>query len=114
MFAAALIVSCPGIEISIYSTCKRISQKLLRGVQKFIYLICSDNLSSKYLAVVRQVILIHNLSKYCKLSHKPSKTANLISFHFFLYFQQNMEEIVLKGAHSFDDVRIVNSYPSKV
>lgn len=55
MFAAALIISCPGVEISIYSTCKRISQKLLRGVQKFIYLICSDDLSSKNLSVVRQV-----------------------------------------------------------
>jgi hypothetical protein len=32
----------------------------------------------------------------------------------FFYFEQNMEEIVLAGKHSFDDVRIVNSYPSKV
>jgi hypothetical protein len=32
---AAMLLSCPGVEISIYSTCKRISQKILRNVQKF-------------------------------------------------------------------------------
>ena len=39
MFAAAMIFSCPNCEISIYSTCKRISQKLLRNVQKFLLII---------------------------------------------------------------------------
>ena len=39
MFAAALLYSCAGIELSIYSTCKRISQKLLRNVVKFLDLI---------------------------------------------------------------------------
>ena len=39
MFAAAMIYACPNIEVSIYSTCKRISQKLLRNVQKFLALI---------------------------------------------------------------------------
>ena len=39
MFAAAMIFSCANVELSIYSTCKRISQKLLRNVQKFLGLI---------------------------------------------------------------------------
>lgn len=80
MFAAALIVSCPGVEISIYSTCKRISQKLLRNVQKFVMLICEQNLESQSLRVHRQ----------------------------------NMEEIVLQGPLGMQDIRVINSYPSKV
>ena len=39
MFAAAMLYSCPNMELSIYSTCKRISQKLLRNVVKFLELI---------------------------------------------------------------------------
>jgi len=39
LFCAALIFSCPSVECSIYSTCKRISQKLLRNVCKFLDLI---------------------------------------------------------------------------
>lgn len=39
MFAAALLYSAAGVELSIYSTCKRISQKLLRNVMKFLSLI---------------------------------------------------------------------------
>lgn len=80
MFAAAMIVSCPRVEISVYSTCKRISQKLLRNIQKFIYLICDQDISSYSLGIVRQ----------------------------------NMEEVVMRGPESSEDIRIVNSYPSKV
>jgi hypothetical protein len=80
MFAAALIVSCPRVEVSIYSTCKRISQKLLRNIQKFMYLICDQELSSLQLRMKRE----------------------------------NMEEIVLQGPLGSEDIRIVNSYPSKV
>ena len=80
MFAAALIASCPQVEVSIYSTCKRISQKLLRNIQKFVYLICDQELSTCGLSIIRQ----------------------------------NMEEVVLQGSESVQDVRIVNSYPSKV
>jgi len=36
MFAAAMVYSAAGVELSIYSTCKRISQKLLRNVQTFL------------------------------------------------------------------------------
>ena len=39
MFAAAMLYSCPTLELSIYSTCKRISQKLLRNIVKFLDLI---------------------------------------------------------------------------
>jgi hypothetical protein len=39
MFAAAMLYSTPSLEMSIYSTCKRISQKLMRNVIKFLDLI---------------------------------------------------------------------------
>ena len=39
MFAAAMLFACPNMELSIYSTCKRISQKLLRNVMLFLELI---------------------------------------------------------------------------
>ena len=80
MFAAAMLYSAPNVEISIYSTCKRISQKLLRNVQKFFSVICDDDIANSGFSVIRS----------------------------------NMEEMVLKGAVSKHDVRVVNSYPSKV
>ncbi len=39
MFAAAMIYAAPNVECSIYSTCKRISHKLLRNVMMFLDLI---------------------------------------------------------------------------
>jgi hypothetical protein len=36
MFAAAMLYAAPNVECSIYSTCKRISQKLLRNVAMFL------------------------------------------------------------------------------
>ena len=39
MFAAAMIFAAPCVEVSIYSTCKRISQKLLRNVLSFLDII---------------------------------------------------------------------------
>jgi len=80
MFAAAMLYAAPAVELSIYSTCKRISQKLLRSVVKFFYEICEQNLGK----------------------------------HNFHIRRQNMEEIVLVGPEGERDVRIVNSYPSKV
>jgi hypothetical protein len=44
MFCAALLLSCPAVEISIYSTCKRISQKILRNVMKFAMMIADQDL----------------------------------------------------------------------
>eukprot|EP00960_Hanusia_phi_P069785 767165-Hanusia_phi.AAC.1 len=78
MFAAAIIFSAPSIEVSIYSTCKRISQKLLNNIRKFLYII------------------------YEGMDAEP-----------FKIIRSNMEEIVLKGDNGSQDVRVVNSYPSK-
>ncbi len=80
MFAAAMLFAAPNVEISIYSTCKRISQKLLRNVQKFFSVICNDDVASSGFVVTRS----------------------------------NMEEMVLRGPVGIHDVRVVNSYPSKV
>ena len=44
MFCAALLLSCPAVEISIYSTCKRISQKILRNVMNFAMMIADQDL----------------------------------------------------------------------
>ena len=79
MFAAAMIYATPNVECSIYSTCKRISQKLLRNVVKFLNLIYTGLNVPKYRII-----------------------------------RENMEELVVHGPESAQDVRIVNSYPSKV
>ena len=79
MFAAAMLYSTPQLEMSIYSTCKRISQKLLRNVYKFLSLI------------------------YVELRVPKMREIRL-----------NFEEIVLQGGEGDQDVRVVNSYPSKV
>jgi hypothetical protein len=74
-----MMYSASGVELSIYSTCKRISQKLLRNVQKFLSLIHEGT------------------------GEPPMKEIRC-----------NMEEMVLQGPDGSADVRIVNSYPSKV
>lgn len=79
MFAAALIWSCQSVELSIYSTCKRISQKLLRNVIKFLNLI-----------------------------HEQTGTPQMKRI------RDNFEEIHVQGPGGPTDVRIVNSYPSRV
>jgi hypothetical protein len=79
MFAAAMLYSTPNLELSIYSTCQRISQKLMRNVTKFLALIY-EALKTPKMPVIRS----------------------------------NMEEVVLQGPDGGQDVRIVNSYPSKV
>lgn len=53
MFAAAMLYSAPKLEMSIYSTCKRISQKLLQNVQKFLQLIYRE-LGTPPMKVIRQ------------------------------------------------------------
>jgi hypothetical protein len=79
MFCAALIFCTAGVECSIYSTCKRISQKLLRNVCTFLDLIHEE------------------------LAVKPFKV-----------LRKNQEELMLNGPDGTHDVRIVNSYPSRV
>lgn len=79
MFAAALMFACAGCEVSIYSTCKRISTKLLRNVVMFLGIIY-DVLRCDHLKVIRS----------------------------------NQEEVHLQGDEGYKDVRIIQSYPSKV
>jgi hypothetical protein len=80
MFCEAMLLACPGVEISIYSTCKRISQIFLRNVQKFALMIADSDYATLNFSVKRE----------------------------------NMEEINLQGPLGNTDVRIINSYPSKV
>jgi hypothetical protein len=79
MFAAAFLFSCPEVELSIYSTCKRISQKLLRNVVKFLSMI------------------------YTELGVAP-----------YTIMRQNQEELQVCGPDGAMDLRLVNSYPSRV
>ena len=79
MFAAAMLASCTGVELSIYSTCKRISQKLLQNVQRFVQLVYKG-LGQDGMRVIRS----------------------------------NMEELIVQGPDSPTDIRVINSYPSKV
>lgn len=53
MFCAAMIYAAPAVEVSIYSTCKRISQKLLQNVAKFLELIYSELKVPRH-SVIRQ------------------------------------------------------------
>lgn len=79
MFAAAMIFSTPSVEISIYSTCLRISHKLLRNIGKFLNLIFTE-----------------------------------LNIPYFPVVSANMEELRLRGPEGAQDLRVVNSYPSKV
>ena len=79
MFAAALMFSCAACEVSIYSTCKRISTKLLRNVTMFLGIIY-DVLKCDHLKVIRA----------------------------------NQEEVHLQGDEGYRDIRVIQSYPSKV
>lgn len=79
MFAAAIMFACAGCEVSIYSTCKRISTKLLRNVTMFLGIIY-DVLKCEHHRIIRA----------------------------------NQEEVHLQGDEGYRDVRIIQSYPSKV
>tara|TARA_Y100000389_G_scaffold167820_1_gene173172 strand:+ start:495 stop:899 length:405 start_codon:yes stop_codon:yes gene_type:complete len=54
MFAAGILFAAPSVELSIYSTCKRISQKLLRNVVKFFDIIVNHDMASEGFRVIRQ------------------------------------------------------------
>jgi hypothetical protein len=79
LFAAAMIFSCAKVEISIYSTCKRISQKLLRNVLR-------------YLAIIHEALKIPR----------------------YKTIRENAEELICQGPDGIQDIRVVNSYPSRV
>ena len=53
MFAAGILFSAPSVELSIYSTCKRISQKLLRNVNKFFDIMVNHDMSTEGFKVIR-------------------------------------------------------------
>ena len=53
MFAAAMLYSTPALELSIYSTCKRISQKLMRNVTKFLGLIYAELPNTPVMPTIR-------------------------------------------------------------
>jgi len=83
MFAAAMLYSAPAVELSIYSTCKRISQKLLRGVVKFFYEICGQDLGKHNFRIRRQnmeeIVLIgpEGERDICIVNSYPSKVRPL-------------------------------------
>lgn len=85
LFVAALLFACPSIEISIYSTCKRISGKLLRNCTRFLTLIC-DGLKIPELPYIKQsqdeVELQGPESKYDtrRLNSYPSKVPCVLCF----------------------------------
>ena len=79
MFAAAMMFACPNMELSIYSTCKRISQKLLRNIVKFMEII------------------------FLELKMVPYKVIRM-----------NQEEVHVAGNEGQGDLRVINSYPSKI
>lgn len=79
MFAAAMLFAAPNVEVSIYSTCLRISHKLLRNIGKFLEMI------------------------FAGLGLPPYPVVS-----------SNMEELRLRGPEGPQDLRVVNSYPSKV
>lgn len=79
MFAAAMLFACPNMELSIYSTCKRISQKLLRNIVKFLELI------------------------FLEVQVRPFKVLRM-----------NSEEVHIQGNEGHGDLRVINSYPSKI
>jgi hypothetical protein len=58
-----MLFSAPRVELSIYSTCKRISQKLLRNIKKFLDLIYVE-LGMQPHRVIRRCVL-------CVLLHYP-------------------------------------------
>lgn len=101
MFAAALLYSCAGIELSIYSTCKRISQKLLRNVVKFLDLIYLG-LGCERMKVIRANCEVRQSHTHrAHRAHTNRKNART-------------QEIHIQGPEGPADVRVTNSYPSKV
>ena len=84
LFVAALLYACPSIEISIYSTCKRISQKLLRNCTRFLSMI-HDTLGEKDMEFIKQsadeVELRGGESRYDtrRLNSYPSKVKTDLS-----------------------------------
>lgn len=61
MFAAAMIYSAPRVEVSIYSTCQRISQKLLENIWMFLKIVF-QGLDERQFPIIRmnmEQIVLH-------------------------------------------------------
>jgi hypothetical protein len=97
MFAAAMVFSAPNMELSIYSTCKRISQKLLRTIVKFLELIYIE------LGVPPYKVLRMNSEVHTRIFLQPRA-----------HDKKNEQEVHIAGPEGQGDVRVVNSYPSKI
>ena len=104
LFVAALMFACPSIEISIYSTCKRISCKLLRNCIKYIMIICDVLKVSVGLSrcTLRSVFFRFG-NPYYDAQVPPMP-----------FIKQTMDEVEIQGSESKYDTRKLNSYPSKV
>lgn len=103
MFAAAMVFSAPNMELSIYSTCKRISQKLLRNIVKFLELIYLELGVSPY-KVLRMNSEVASESFF--YDESPNLAAKLSD--------TTEQEVHIGGPEGQGDVRVVNSYPSKI
>ena len=67
MFAAAMLYACPNMELSIYSTCKRISQKLLRHIVKFLEIIFLELRTTPYKKI--RMNQVHAATQKPSLAH---------------------------------------------
>jgi len=73
MFAAAMLYAAPNVECSIYSTCKRISQKLLRNVCQFLDLIYEA------LGVPKYKVLRANMEEIMLLGPESAQDRRIVS-----------------------------------
>jgi len=69
-----MLLACPLVEISIYSTCKRISQKILRNVQKFALMIADSDYGTLNFRVLRENMEEINLQG--PLGHTDTRVIN--------------------------------------
>ncbi len=124
LFVSALLYSCPNLEVSIYSTCKRISCKLLRNCTRFLQIICD----------VLKVSLPHgkrhghqrvrsrrnapqarsSYSFFLCFALKTRSLCDVIKVPSMTYIKQTSDEVEIQGTESKRDTRRLNSYPSKV
>lgn len=124
LFVSALLYSCPNLEVSIYSTCKRISCKLLRNCTRFLQIIC-DVLKVSPLLGKRpehqRVRSRRNATQACSpcsfffcFALKTRSLCDVIKVPSMTYIKQTSDEVEIQGTESKRDTRRLNSYPSKV
>jgi hypothetical protein len=127
MFAAAMVFSAPNMELSIYSTCKRISQKLLRNIVKFLDLIYLELGIQPYkiLRMNSEVMPPASPTSPTAASFPPlqpasptsptaATSASFPNFTHCSLLHPPPQEVHIGGPEGHGDVRVVNSYPSKI